>query len=238
MPKPFLSVIVLCYKAESTLIELADKLIQHLRKTRLDYEVILVANTWNNKKDSTPSVARRIARSNRLFRVVSHLKQGGMGWDVLSGLKKARGEILVFVDGDAQNPLEDVMRVVRALQRKKADLAKTVRVRRFDGTFRTVQSIWYNRLFRILYQDRSVSDVNGKPKAMTRSLYERLHLSSTDWFIDAEIVYKTRKLGGNIVEIPTVFFMNPTRPSFVHIQTAFEFLKNMVRYWVKPPVVA
>ncbi|MDP3724283.1 MAG: glycosyltransferase family 2 protein, partial [bacterium] len=162
---PFVSVVVLGYKAGEQLQNLVERLGSLLKKTRWEYEIILVANYWRDKNDPTPSVAHRISQSIHHVSAISHPKQGGMGWDVLSGLKKARGEILVFVDGDAQNPLEDVVRTVRALQRKKADLVKTVRIQRFDGVVRAVQSVWYNRFFRWMY-GMNMNDVNGKPKAM------------------------------------------------------------------------
>ena len=38
-----------------------------------------------------------------------------MGWDMRSGLDAATGSTIVAIDGDAQNPVEDVLRMYRLL---------------------------------------------------------------------------------------------------------------------------
>jgi hypothetical protein len=75
-----------------------------------------------------------------------------------------------------------------------------------------------------------MADINGKPKGLTRSAYERLELRSDDWFIDAEIVLEARRLGLTIGELPVVFRANPERASFVKPSAILEFLRNMLRY--------
>ena len=37
-----------------------------------------------------------------------------MGWDMRSGLQAARGDFIVVIDGDGQNPTTDVMRIYHA----------------------------------------------------------------------------------------------------------------------------
>jgi len=72
--------------------------------------------------------------------------------------------------------------------------------------------------------------VNSKPKIFTRDAYARLHLTSTDWFADAEMMIQACYRGFRIIEIPTLFLENVHRRSFVRVSAILEFLKNMVVY--------
>ena len=152
-----------------------------------------------------------------------------MGWDMRSGLEAARGDVLIVLDGDAQNPVSDVARMYRALRESGADVMKGRRVLRHDGPYRRLVSIAYNALFRLLFRTRGLWDINGKPKALTRAAYERLDLRSDDWFVDAEIVLKARDLGLTIRELPVEFFENEERASLVRPSAILEFARNMLR---------
>jgi hypothetical protein len=101
---------------------------------------------------------------------------------------------------------------------------------REDGSIRTLTSLGYNILFRLLFRTAPLWDVNGQPKGLTRATYERLDLRTDDWFTDAEIVLKARAAGLDIVEVPVRFLPRHTRASHVGLGTVWEFLVNMARW--------
>jgi glycosyltransferase involved in cell wall biosynthesis len=160
---------------------------------------------------------------------IAREKHGGMGWDMRSGLAAASGKVLVVLDGDAQNPVADVLRIFDALRNSHFDVMKGRRVLRHDGAYRRLVSITYNVAFRLLFGTRGLWDINGKPKALTREAYEQLELTSDDWFIDAEIVLKARERGLAVGEVPVEFFRNVERESFVDVRAIGEFVVNMLR---------
>jgi hypothetical protein len=133
------------------------------------------------------------------------------------------------IDGDEQNPFEDVLRAYRLLAESGADLVKGRRAERFDGPLRHLVSVVYNALFLMLFRTRGLWDINGKPKGLRRSAYEQLRLTADDWFIDAEIVLQARERGLKVVELPVVFHQNQARRSFVRGEAVLEFLRNMAR---------
>jgi glycosyltransferase involved in cell wall biosynthesis len=227
---PELSVVVLCYRAEEDAPDVVLRLLASLEADGSEFEVVLVANAWAGSDDSTPEVAAALAKRSPRIRVVSLDKQGGMGWDMLSGLAAARGRYVVVIDGDGQVPVEYAVDVFRMLAGGAAEIVKGRRHGRQDGVVRTVLSFAYNTLFRLVFGTRGLWDVNGRPKGFTRSALDRLDLAATDWFIDAEIVLKARRLGIDVAEIPTDFLALSTRPSFVGPATVWEFLVNMVRW--------
>jgi glycosyltransferase involved in cell wall biosynthesis len=233
--RPELSAIVLCYRAGEEILRVVEPLYAELRDSRVPFELVLVANYDEGAEDPTPQVVIDFARGHEQVVTVTEPKQGRMGWDMRSGLEAATGNHLVVIDGDAQNPSTDLLRMYREMKRLDADVIKGRRIARFDGPWRRFVSRGFNLLFRLLFRTRGIWDINGKPKGLTRAAYERLELHSDDWFIDAEIVLGARRQGLEIAELPVVFNRNEERQSLVRPSAIWEFLRNMARYRFRPP---
>lgn len=225
-----LSTVVLCYRAGESITRVIEPLEEILDRSEISYELVLVANYWPNRPDDTLEIVRRFAASREAVKVVAEEKQGAMGWDMRRGLAATEGAYLVVIDGDAQNPVEDVLRMYQLLRDTGADVGKGRRTNRADGLYRRLISWGYNVLFRRLFGTRDVWDINGKPKGLTRAAYEEMRLESNDWFIDAEIVLKARRNGMAIVELPVVFLENKQRSSFVRFSSIWEFFVHLMRY--------
>jgi hypothetical protein len=224
-----LSAVVLCYRAGEAIHRVIDPLYTQLEASGVAYELVLVANQWPDRPDPTAPIVEVFAAGRGTVRVVSELKQGAMGWDMRSGLAAARGDFMVVIDGDAQNPVDDVLRMYHGMKESGVDVMKGRRIARSDGSYRRVISVVYNLAFMVLFGTRGIWDVNGKPKALTRAAYEALDLQSDDWFIDAEILLSARRRGLAIAELPVVFHRNDERASFVRPAAILEFLGNMGR---------
>ena len=166
-------------------------------------------------------------------RTVMDDKQGAMGWDMCSGLAAAGGDYMIVIDGDSQNPVDDVLKMYRRMKATGVDVMKGRRIARFDGPYRRAISSVYNLAFIVLFRTRGIWDVNGKPKGLTRAAYEALDLESDDWFIDAEIVLSARRRGLAVAELPVVFHRNDERNSLVRPAAILEFIRNMARQWVR-----
>jgi glycosyltransferase involved in cell wall biosynthesis len=227
---PELSVVVLCFGAEEQLPHVVGPLFDELEASAVSFELILVANYWAGSGDRTPDHAAAFARERPEVAVVARPKAGGMGWDLRTGLELARGSYLVYLDGDGQVPTHYAPEVFRRLRETGADVVKGRRDVREDGSVRTVTSLGYNILFRLLFRTGPLWDVNGQPKGLTRGAYKRLDLRTDDWFTDAEIVLKSRAAGFEIVEVPVRFLPRQRSSSLVGFGTVWEFLVNMVRW--------
>jgi glycosyltransferase involved in cell wall biosynthesis len=221
-----LSVIVLCYRAEEQARRVVVPLYRELEASGVPYELILVANYWSDD-DETPAIAEALAAGRETIRVVAEQKQGDMGWDFRSGLREAQGDYLVVIDGDGQVPVQYALEVYRALKETGAAVVKGRRTVREDGSVRSLTSLGYNLLFRLLFGTRGLWDVNGRPKGFTREAHERLQLSTDDWFTDAEILLKSKRLGLPVAELPVRFLVNEARGSFVGLDTVWEFVRNI-----------
>jgi glycosyltransferase involved in cell wall biosynthesis len=226
---PVLSAIVLCYRAEESIRLVIDPLYEQLDDAGLPFELVLVANYSAGQDDRTPDIVRRWAAEREHVTVVAEVKQGAMGWDMRSGFAAARGDYMLVIDGDAQNPPEDLFEMYRRMKANRADVMKGRRIARFDGPYRRIVSGVFNLLFMLMFRTRGLWDINGKPKGLTRAAYEQLELKADDWFIDAEIVLEAQAKGLRIIEMPVIFRRNEERASFVRVSAIWEFLRNMAR---------
>jgi glycosyltransferase involved in cell wall biosynthesis len=231
--RPEISVVVLAYRSASTIEGFVASLVASLEAEKIDWEIILVGNYFQETGDETPNVVQRISETNSRIKAVVHVKEGMMGWDMKSGLRAATGEKLAVIDGDGQMPCTDVIRVYNLMVENGYDMVKTVRVKRSDGFYRKLISTNYNRLFNVLFPGIDARDINSKPKIMTRELYENMGLESNGWFIDAEIMIIARRLKMRIGTIETTFNSIDTRPSFVKPLAILEFLANLIWYRIK-----
>lgn len=227
---PFISLAILCYRAEERIVPFVEKMHAILSDYNFSWEIILVANYQEGVQDRTPEIVSGLCKRLPNTSMVAMKKRGMMGWDLVMGLDACRGEYLGVVDGDGQFPHEAINACIGRLLHDDVDLVKTYRVLRGDGPARIILSFVYNRLFRLLFTKSRYFDINSKPKFFRRSSYERLHIESTDWFADAEIMIKAGRLGLRVAEIPVHYNELEGRYSFVKPEAILEFLKNMWRY--------
>jgi glycosyltransferase involved in cell wall biosynthesis len=225
-----LSVVVLCYHSGQVILELVENLKRLLEYHKVDYELILVANDFANSKDETINIVKQLANNQPRITPITKIKEGMMGWDMLQGFNACTGKYICVIDGDGQFPIESVINVYFEIRNSEFDIVKTFRVERSDGTYRTRLSQFYNFIFTVLYPGLGSKDVNSKPKILTRKAYSELKLESTDWFIDAEIMIKARKLHLKFKELPITFSANESRKSFVRYDAIFEFLWHLIQF--------
>lgn len=228
-----LSVVVLCYHSEKAVRPLFNNLKVMLDSLSIEYEIILVANDFEDSKDKTRELVRTIADENQEVIAMTLKKEGMMGWDMIQGINASNGKFICVIDGDGQFPIASIKEVYSTIKSKKCDIVKTFRHQRHDGFNRKILSVSYNTVFRILYPGLHSKDINSKPKIFTKKTIARLELESTGWFIDAEIMIKARKLKLEIEEIPIVFLVNENRKSFVKMDAIVEFLIHLIWYKFK-----
>lgn len=228
-----ISIIILCYRSEKRIIEFAQNIKELAEKLTDSFEIILVGNYIEDSGDKTKDIVEQIAREDSTFKTVCKPKKGMMGWDMKEGLSCSKGEFLCVIDGDGQFPIESIAQCFQTIRTGSYGLVKTYRKKRNDGYYRKFISTIYNLIFSILYPTMKSKDVNSKPKIFTRDVYERMVLTSDDWFIDAEIMININKLGVKFFEIPIEFNKLLGRSSFVKFSAIFEFTINLFAFRLK-----
>jgi dolichol-phosphate mannosyltransferase len=228
--QPDLSVVVLCYKSGDLARSFYLKLKKSLNEVVENHQIILVGN-YSSVADMTPEIVRSIAAKDPKVTALTKKKQGMMGWDMISGLKVAKGKYVAVIDGDDQFKPELIIKVFKEIKKQNVDFVKTKRLRRDDGLLRAVISFFFNMGFILLFGSyQHAYDVNSKPKIMKRSLLKQMNLTDTGWFIDAEIMLEVMRLKGTLAEVPVRFYKNKYRDSFVGWKAVIEMITKLIYY--------
>ena len=98
------SVVIPAYNEEAAIGEGISAIIQTMEGSGFPYEVIVV-------DDASKDATRRIAEESGV-QVVTHPFNRGGGAARKTGIRQARGEIIVVVDGDGTYPLHDIPKLL------------------------------------------------------------------------------------------------------------------------------
>ena len=109
---PRLSVVVLVFNEAESIAPLHEELIGVLDAMEITYEVVYVDD--GSRDGSTERLAQLTLKDPRI-RVVSFRRNFGQTAAVQAGIDNARGEILVFMDGDMQNDPHDIPRLLQSM---------------------------------------------------------------------------------------------------------------------------
>ena len=110
---PSLSVVVPVYNEERNLDALYARLAPVLDRTGRTYEVIFVDD---GSADRSLEVLRRLHAAHRAVRVVALNRNYGQHAAVFAGLDHARGDVIVTLDADLQNPPEEIPRLLAQVE--------------------------------------------------------------------------------------------------------------------------
>jgi len=220
---PDFSIVIPLYDEEECVEKCVVEMIRGLdRDFAGAYELILVVN---GSRDHTPEICERLAACYGCVRTVAVPVNRGYGGGIITGLREAGGRFVGFMCGDGQIAPDDLGRVMHEIAGGAWDLVKARRASRGDGTIRRLNSRVYNALFGLFLGTRS-PDINAMPKLWRREVAPLLDPTSTDWFIDAELMIKARYRGLRVREIPMRYLERSGGRSVVRVSTAFEFLRN------------
>ena len=144
--QPAVSVVVTLYDEAATVDELYRRVAQTLDATGEPWELILVDD---GSADGTWAAVERLHEADARVRGVRFRRNAGQHPAMHAGLSRACGDIVVTMDGDLQNPPEEIPKLVAAVE-AGSDVASGRRVGREDSAGRTVPSRVINGLLRRL----------------------------------------------------------------------------------------
>lgn len=107
-----LSVVLPAYNEAEAITELLQRLLTELRKNKLPFETILVDD---GSKDDTAQSAQLLKQQFPELVVIRHPYNKGNGSAVKTGLRAARGRVVVCMDADGQHDVDDLMHLYEAI---------------------------------------------------------------------------------------------------------------------------
>ncbi len=143
MSTPILTVVIPVYNEEDTLAALFARLYPALDVLNRAYEVIFINDGSRDK--SAAILSQQFHIRPDVTRVILFNGNFGQHRAILAGFAHARGECIVTLDADLQNPPEDIALLLAEFD-KGYDYVGSIRRKRHDSWWRHVASRAMNRL--------------------------------------------------------------------------------------------
>ena len=193
MTAPRVSVVVPVFDEEANLPELLARLAK-VGEELGPHEIILVND---GSRDRSLELMRAATATSPNLVVIDLNRNYGQHAAVFAGFAVARGEVVVTLDADLQNPPEEVPRLVAKID-EGYDVVGSVRVQRQDTLFRRTASKIVNRLTARV-TGAKLTDYGCMLRAYRRGVVEALSASGE---ISTFIPVLADMFAGRVTEIP------------------------------------
>ena len=141
--QPLVSVVIPVYNEEAGLQTLFDRLYPALDALGVAYEVIFVND--GSRDRSAATLKDQFARRADVTRVILLNGNYGQHMAIVAGFEQSRGERIVTLDADLQNPPEDIGKLLAAMDAGH-DYVGSIRLDREDSWWRRLASKAMNRV--------------------------------------------------------------------------------------------
>ena len=163
---PRVSVVVPVYEEELTIESLLAGIFTTLDSEGLSFEVVAVDD---GSTDGTLEVLRTLLADNfHRLRIARHLYNKGNGASLRTGIRVARGDIIVCMDADGQHRSDEIMKLVRLIP--PYDLVIGARTDSYRGGWhRDAANRFYNA-FASWLSGQKIEDLTSGFRAMRRAV--------------------------------------------------------------------
>ena len=221
-----LSVVIPVYNE----VENIGEIVKRVQSTKLAQEIIIVDD---GSKDGTRDALQKLAEQDQV-RVILHERNQGKGAAVVSGLRSAKGDILLIQDADLEYDPRDYPTLLQPIEEGLADV---VYGSRFLGAPHRVTMFWHmvaNRLLtfmtNILY-NTILTDMETGYKVFRREVIDGMHIRAKRFDFEPEFTAKVLKRKYRIFEVPISF--NPrdySQGKKIKLRDAFEAVWTLLKY--------
>jgi undecaprenyl-phosphate 4-deoxy-4-formamido-L-arabinose transferase len=167
--RPALSIVIPVFNEAQSLVALHQRLARTLETIGLPYEIIFVDD---GSRDESADVLRALRARDAAVRMIRFNRNYGQHAALFAGMERARGDIIVTLDADLQNPPEEIPRLLAALD-AGADVVGGRRVSRRDPWGRRAASWLVNHATSAAVGVR-LRDYGCMLRAYRRSVIDRM----------------------------------------------------------------
>lgn len=191
---PEISIVIPVYNEEDSLPLLFDSLYPVMTGLKRAFEIIFIND---GSKDRSLSILHDFCKKYREVRAINLNGNFGQHMAIMAGFENVRGEKIITLDADMQNPPDEIGNIIRELDAGH-DVVGTYRVGRRDPLFRKVASKIVNKITNRITK-LNIRDYGCMMRGYDRRIVEIInasHESST--FIPA----LAQKFASDPIEIP------------------------------------
>jgi glycosyltransferase involved in cell wall biosynthesis len=191
-------------------------------------EIIIVDG---NSTDGT----KEIVKDTNFCKLIVEPRRG-YGLALRTGIKHAKGDVIVMVDGDGTYEVKHINLLIDALIRNDAELCQATRMydlRKAMGFTNFVANKIITFCFDFFYS-QFLSDSQSGFRAISRSALEKVELHEDDMAFATEMLVQFAKKGFKMVEVPSAYRARRYgRPKMRRIKSGIEIFTIMVKGFIK-----
>lgn len=167
--KPYISIVIPVHNEQEVLEELYTRLTSSLDQLGKPYEIIL---TNDGSTDKSAEILQQLHdRRPDQIRIIEFNGNYGQHMAIMAGFERVRGQIIITMDADLQNPPEEVGKLVAAMEAGH-DVVNTYRENRQDSWWRLQVSRWHNRIRAWMMPKLKMQDEGCMLRAYRRNIVD------------------------------------------------------------------
>lgn len=231
MPK--VSLVIPAYNEERRLPASLRKMLNHFESAPYDLEVLAIIE---KSKDRTVEVSREVVKHDSRFQIIDNQVQRGKGFAVRSGMLRATGDLVIFMDADLSTPLDEVDTFVKffaanpnidvAIGSREHAKSKIVKS---QHPLRKNMGRIFNKFVQLLAGE-GITDTQCGFKAFRRlACHEIFSRQKLDGFaFDVEVLMLARLLGFKIEVLP-VKWVNDEDSKVRIVRDSLKMLRDLIK---------
>jgi glycosyltransferase involved in cell wall biosynthesis len=195
-PALSLSIVVPVYNSQETVALLVQRLIRTLDLLARSYEIILVDD--GSPDGSWQAIEAARAEHGDCVVAVQLMRNYGQHNALMCGLKMARGEYIVTMDDDLQNPPEEIGKMLAHLHAHRLDLVYGVNSARRHAAWRNLGAALVWHFYRTVFKNPITPTTF---RVMSRQVVRSVLFYDLNFtYLDGLLAWCTGRIGGVEVE--------------------------------------
>jgi dolichol-phosphate mannosyltransferase len=165
-----ISVVIPLFNENVLVDRLLTEVFMHLGSLGELFEVVCVDD---GSSDSTLSRLLEFKKNNKQLKVVSLSRNFGLQAALTAGLEHAKGEYIIMMDGDFQDPPELIPVLYKNLREKKADIVTAIREQRNEKFTKKLYINIFHKIFSSITEDKQIANA-GNFCIMSRNAHDAI----------------------------------------------------------------
>jgi glycosyltransferase involved in cell wall biosynthesis len=125
-----ISVVIPLLDEQDSLVELHDWIAQVMQSNQLNYELIFIDD---GSRDNSWSIIKKLSTKNPSVLGIRFAQNFGKSQALHAGFEKAKGEVIITMDGDLQDSPDEIPELFQLIKKKKLDIVSGWKKKRYDA---------------------------------------------------------------------------------------------------------
>jgi len=200
-----LSIVIPAYNEEKRIGRTLDNYLNFFSKKLKDFEIIVVLNGCI---DNTLDIVKNFNKKNKKIKYLDFKEAIGKGGAIVEGFKKAKGNLIGFVDADLATKSDAFYGLVKNINDYDGIIAsrwmKGSKINIKQPLLKRIGSRGFNFLVKLLF-NLNFKDTQCGAKLFKKYVIKNIlnDLKITRWAFDVNLLYSAKRKHYKIKEIPT-----------------------------------